>query len=210
MIIVKSELQQMQASIVGACDADASDATTLSTSIEQFKAALQGKGFEGKYKDSILKNLEDYQNATNERNKLASELASKINDALNILINSMDNDTVDTSDKEELQIDLENIKNRINSLEANIESYNKLYNETKESQYQDKVKWTRQTIWSCKTMQKGIIDDIKKIERVELADAEARGKLNGLDDMMSKYKNLTTDIEALKSNIPSYTPTYNL
>ena len=211
MIIVKSELEGMKTSTAGGLNTDAGDANTLSTTIGEFITVLQGKSFEGDYKELIVQNLESYKNAITKRKELSLELASKIETSLNIIINAMGEEpTIDTSKKEELKKNYEDCLSLISSLEIQAEKYRAQYNETGITAFKDQAGGINREINANKAALKEIEIDIQKIERVEQADAEALSNLSGLDEMISAYKTLTSEIEALKSNIPSYTPSVTL
>lgn len=207
MIIEKSELEGMKISIAGGLNTDAGDADTLSTTTGDFITVLQGKSFEGDYKELIVQNLESYKNAITKRRELSLELASKIETSLNTIINAMgDETTIDTSKKEELKIKLQDCENRISSLNIQLSAFKTNYDTEQTTANLDQLRGINRTIDTYKQLKRGIEIDIQKIERVEQADADALSNLSGLDEMISAYKTLTSEIEALKSNIPSYTP----
>jgi len=114
--------------------------------------------------------------------------------------------TIDTSKKEELKTNYANCQTLISNLQSQASSFEKQYNETKITAYKEQLSGINRDISAYETRLATIKADIEKIERVELADAEALSNLSGLDEMLSAYKTLTSEIEALKSNIPSYTP----
>lgn len=208
MIIVKSELEGLKTSIFNKLSVETGDSNALSTAIEQFKSTLNNKNnFEGGYVDKILKNLESFSNATRERKDLSIELSTKIDSSLNTIINAMGAEpTIDTSKKEELIKNYEDCQKLISSLESQASAYIAKYDKTGITAFRDQAGGINREISSCKARLNAIEIDIQKIERVEQADGEALSNLSGLNDMLSAYKTLTTQIEELKSNIPTYEP----
>lgn len=201
MIIVKSELEGLKTSIFNKLSVETGDSNALSTAIEQFKSTLNNKNnFEGGYVDKILKNLESFNNATRERRDLSIELSTKIDSSLNTIINAMgDENEIDTSKKESLKNALSRCKNALAEMNSRLSL-------TSNEEFSKEMISIQKSIHYYEGQINHIEIEIQKIERVEQADGEALSNLSGLDDMLSAYKTLTTQIEELKSNIPTYEP----
>ena len=200
MIIVKSEIEGLKTSISKQLSNDADDADILLGTTGNFVTTLSNtQNFLGGYRDKILKNLDEYKDAITKRKELAIELSTKITDSLNEIINSMDEDTIDTSKKESLINSLEKCKNSLATM------YDRLNLPANEELTAEMIS-IQKSIYYYEGQINYIENEIHKIEKVEQADAQALSKLNGLEDMIVAYQSLTVNIEAEKSNIPTSSP----